>query len=107
MVVLVDRERAVADLTIHWCGGASTKLTNPLNHTGGHRYVTSAEVNELVRKVAAYYTDEQVAFMLNAKHLRTGRGNSFTTARVGMCAADLASWRPIRRAYPTAMTHPG
>src|SRR5207247_670358 len=43
VVVLVDRERAVADLTIHWSGGASTKLTNPLNHTGGHRYVTSAE----------------------------------------------------------------
>jgi hypothetical protein len=26
---------------------------------------------------------EQIAFMLNMKHLRTGRGNSFTCARVG------------------------
>jgi excisionase family DNA binding protein len=83
VVVLVDREHAVAELTIRWTGGASTKLTSRLNHSGGHRYVTSAQVNDLVRRVAPYYTDEQIAFMLNSKHLRTGRGNSFTTARVG------------------------
>jgi excisionase family DNA binding protein len=81
--VYVDRERLVADLAIRWAGGASTKLTSRLNHTGGHRYITSEEVNKLVRQVAPYYTDEQIAFMLNNKHLRTGRGNSFTTARVG------------------------
>jgi excisionase family DNA binding protein len=83
VVVLVDREHAVADLTIRWTGGASTRLNSRLNHTGGHRYVTSEHINELVRRVAQYYTDEQIAFMLNGKHLRTGRGNSFTTARVG------------------------
>src|SRR5713226_1868678 len=83
VVVFVDRERTVADLTIHWVGGASTKLTSRLNHSGGHRYVTSKQVNDLVSRVAPYYTDEQIAFMLNAKHLRTGRNNSFTTARVG------------------------
>ncbi len=83
VVVLVDREHAVAHLTIRWTGGASTKLTSRLNHTGGHRYVTGEQVNDLVRRVAPYYTDEQIAFMLNAKHLRTGRGNSFTSARLG------------------------
>jgi excisionase family DNA binding protein len=83
VVVFVDRERTVADLTIRWAGGASTKLTSPLNHTGGHRYVTSDQVNELIRQVAPYYADEQIAFMLNMKHLRTGHGNSFTAARVG------------------------
>jgi DNA invertase Pin-like site-specific DNA recombinase len=83
VVVFVDRERLVADLTIRWAGGASTKLMSPLNRTGGHRYVTSEQVNELVRQLAPYYSDEQIAFMLNMKHLRTGRGNSFTTARVG------------------------
>lgn len=83
VVVFVDRERTLADLTIRWIGGASTKLTSRLNHVGGHRYITGEEVNDLVRQVAPYYTDEQIAFMLNNKHLRTGRGNSFTTARVG------------------------
>jgi excisionase family DNA binding protein len=82
VVVLVDRERLVADLTIRWAGGASTKLTSPLNRTGGHRYVTSEQVNEMLRQLALYYTDEQIAFMLNMRHLRTGRGNSFTARRV-------------------------
>jgi excisionase family DNA binding protein len=36
----------------------------------------------MVRRVAPYYTDEQIAFMLNMRHLRTGRGNSFTARRV-------------------------
>ena len=83
VIVFVDRERTVADLTIRWAGGASTRLTSPLNRSGRHRYVTSAEVNKLVTHVAPYYSDEQIAFMLNAKHLRTARGNSFTSARVG------------------------
>ena len=82
VVILVDRERLVAHVTICWTGGASTRLTSPLNRTGGHRYVTSQQVNAIVRQVAPYYTDEQIAFMLNMKHLRTGRGNSFTARRV-------------------------
>jgi excisionase family DNA binding protein len=36
----------------------------------------------MVRRVAPYYTDERIAFMLNMRHLRTGRGNSFTARRV-------------------------
>src|SRR6202171_1884637 len=60
VVVFVDRERTVADLTIRWAGGASTRLTSPLNHTGGHRYVTSEHVNELVRQLAAEYTDGEI-----------------------------------------------
>lgn len=83
VVVFVDREHRIAELTVQWAGGASTKLTSPLNHVGGHRHVSSEQVNELVRQVAPYYTDERIAFMLNMRHLRTGHGNSFTRGRVG------------------------
>jgi excisionase family DNA binding protein len=72
-------------------------LTSRLNHSGDHRYVTSKQVNDLVRRVAPYYTDEQITFMLNAKHLRTGRSNSFTTARVGY----------VRRALHLPPANPG
>jgi len=34
VVVLVDREHTVADLTMRSAGGASTKLTSRLNHGG-------------------------------------------------------------------------
>jgi excisionase family DNA binding protein len=83
ILVFVDPDQAIADATIYWIGGASTKLTSLLNHTGGHRHATSGQVNDLVRRLAPHYTDEQIAFMLNMKHLRTGYGNSFTRARVG------------------------
>ena len=100
VVVFVDRERLVADLTIRWTGGASTKLTSPLNRTGGHRYVTSEQVNDMVRRVAPYYTDELIAFMLNMRHLRTGRGNSFTARRVAHVRETLPLPPVIRRACP-------
>lgn len=82
IAVLVDRERALAELTIFWVGGASTKLTSRLNRTGGHRYAASEEVKALMRQLAPHYSDEQIAFMLNRKRLLTGKGNTFTRMRV-------------------------
>ncbi len=82
VVVFVDRERRVADVTIRWVGGASTRLTSPLNRSGKHRYVTSEEVLTLVRQLAPHYTNEQIAFMLNSKRLQTATGKSFNTVRV-------------------------
>jgi hypothetical protein len=95
VIVTVDRDRAMADLTIRWAGGASTRLTSPLNRTGVHSRVTSEEVSDLLRRLAPHYTNEQIAFTLNAKHLRTGTGKTFTRPRVaslrhalGLPAAD-------------------
>jgi hypothetical protein len=85
VVVFVDRERTLADLTIRWAGGASTKLISPLNHTGGHRYVTSDQVNELTRQVAPY-ADEQIV-MLNMKHLRTVTATTSRSLELAMCDA--------------------
>jgi excisionase family DNA binding protein len=82
VVVTVDRARAVADLTVVWVGGATSALSSKLNHSGGHRHATTAEVIELVRRLAVHYDDTQIAFTLNAKRLRTGKGNSFTARRV-------------------------
>lgn len=98
VIVVVDRERLVAELTVRWVGGASTKLTTPLNRTGAHRYVTSEEVVALLRQLAPHYTNEQIAFMLNSKRLQTATGKSFNTARVawlrshfGLPSADPSS----------------
>jgi DNA invertase Pin-like site-specific DNA recombinase len=95
VIVTVDRNRAVADLVVRWIGGASTQLVSPLNRTGVHSRVTSEEVSALLRQLAPHYSNEQIAFMLNAKHLRTGTGKSFTRSRVaslrssfGLAAAD-------------------
>lgn len=82
VVVTVDRAKAVAELTVVWVGGATSALVSKLNHSGGHRHATTEEVVELVRRLAVHYGDEQIAFTLNAKRLRTGKGNSFTARRV-------------------------
>jgi DNA invertase Pin-like site-specific DNA recombinase len=99
VIVTVDRDRAVADLTVRWIGGASTRLVSPLNHTGGHSRVTSEEVNTFLRKLAPHYTNEQIAFMLNAKHLRTGTGKTFNRARVASVRQALG----LPAADPTAL----
>jgi excisionase family DNA binding protein len=82
VVVTTDRERVAAELTIIWVGGAVTHLTSRLNRVGHHRRVAPAKVLDLVRKLGPHYSNEQIAFILNAKRLRTGQGNSFTPRRV-------------------------
>lgn len=82
VVVTVHRERSEADVTVVWAGGAATGLTAKLNRTGEHHRVATDDVLNFVRRLAPQYTNEQIAFILNAKHLRTGQGNSFTARRV-------------------------
>jgi len=82
VVVTVHRERSEADVTVVWAGGAATKLISKLNRTGEHHRATDDDVLDFVRRLAPQYTNEQIAFILNAKHLRTGHGNTFTARRV-------------------------
>jgi excisionase family DNA binding protein len=89
VVVTADRERVVADLTIVWVGGAVSQLTSRLNRVGQHRRVAPAKVQDLLRRLGPHYTDEQIAFILNAKHLRTGQDNTFTARRVAPLRARL------------------
>lgn len=89
VVVTVHRERSEADVTVVWTGGAATKLTSKLNRTGEHHRATSGDVLDFVRRLAPQYTNEQIAFILNAKHLRTGQGNTFTARRVATLRLQL------------------
>lgn len=105
--MFVDRERTIADLTIRWNGGASTKLTSRLNHTGGHRYVTSEQVNELVRQVAPYYTDEQIAFMLITNICALAAATASRPLELATCDAGWACRPPIQRTYRIAVIRRG
>jgi hypothetical protein len=53
-----------------------------LNRTGQHHRAAPDQVLDLVRRLAPHYRNEQIAFILNAKHLSTGQGNTFTARRV-------------------------
>ena len=70
------------DLLLHWRGGDHTRLSVTRNRTGQHRWAASAEVVDLVRGMARQLTDGGIAATLNRLGKKTGRGNSWTEARV-------------------------
>nr|WP_245286380.1 hypothetical protein [Bradyrhizobium sp. WSM1417] len=67
---------------IHWQGGDHTALKTRKNRTGQHRWSTSADVIDLVRVLARQMPDGTIAAVLNRAGKSTGRGNSWTRARV-------------------------
>jgi DNA invertase Pin-like site-specific DNA recombinase len=67
---------------IRWKGGATTSLHQPLPVPATDLFRTPASIVEHVRALAARETDAQIAHRLNARSLRTGRGNLFTRGRV-------------------------
>jgi excisionase family DNA binding protein len=80
IVVRVGEE--ALDLVIHWQGGDHTALQVRKNRKGEHRWSTSADVVDLVRVLARQMPDSTIAAVLNRAGKSTGRGNSWTRARV-------------------------
>lgn len=63
---------------IRWKAGATTSLERPLPLSAPDLVRTPAEIVELIRALATEKTDAQIARVLNARYLRTGRKHSFT-----------------------------
>ena len=70
------------DLIIHWEGGDHTRLTVKKNKAGRNRWVTDADVIDLVRVLARQLPDESIAAVLNRSGKSTGRGHSWTRTRI-------------------------
>ncbi len=69
-------------LVIHWQGGDHTGLTVAKNRSGKHRWSTEAETGDLIRALARQQPDSGIAMILNRAGKRTGKGNTWTEARV-------------------------
>ena len=80
--IVVTLSNGRIDLLLHWRGGDHTRLSVPRNRTGQHRWAASAEVVDLVRGLARQLPDGAIAATLNRLGKKTGRGNSWTEARV-------------------------
>ena len=84
--VIVEIVASVADdaiqLIIHWQGGDHTRLRVAKNRAGQHRWGADAETVDLVRAVARQQPDGAIAALLNRVGRRTGKGNTWTEARV-------------------------
>ncbi len=80
--IVVKLVEDTIQLVIHWQGGDHTRLTVPRNRTGKHRWSTAAETGDLIRALARQQPDSGIAMILNRAGKRTGKGNTWTEARV-------------------------
>jgi len=67
---------------VHWAGGEVITVEVARGRTGINRYVADPELVELIRELAAEFSDAQIACILNRKRLRTAKGLVFTAHRV-------------------------
>jgi len=98
--IIVDAVDDKLELIVHWQGGDHTRLRVKKNKPGQNNWVTDAEVVELVRLLARRMRDEAIASILNRSGKSTGRGNSWTSARVASVRNErkIAPYREGERA---------
>lgn len=87
-----DEDREVV-LLIHWVGGRHSELRVKKSDAGRHRWCTSIEAIDIIRKMAARFPDKQIATTLNRLRLQTGTGNTWNDKRV--CSARYNNHLPI------------
>jgi DNA invertase Pin-like site-specific DNA recombinase len=78
----VDENSRQIVLLIHWAGGHHSELRVKRGEGGKHRYCTSLEATEVIRRMAGKFSDEQIAVTLNRLRLRTGLDNTWNEMRV-------------------------
>jgi hypothetical protein len=69
-------------LLIHWAGGRHSELRVKKSETGRSRRCTDPDAIEVIRQMAATFSDQQIAATLNRLRLRTGVGNTWNVSRV-------------------------
>ena len=94
------------DLILHWQGGDHTALKVRKNKPGLHRWAVEGETVDLIRSLARLMPDKAIAALLNRAGKRTGRGNTWTQARVRSFRNDraIAVYRDGERAERGELT---
>ena len=80
--IVVDLVGDHITMIVHWQGGDHTRLEVKKNKGGQTRWVTDADVIDLVRALARHMPDHTIAAVLNRSGKSTGRGHSWTRSRV-------------------------
>src|SRR6516164_3496742 len=81
ILVRSDEEKKSLEFTIHWKGGAHSRLTmerpRPATET-----TTPMEALEIIRRMAVRHGDDQIASVLNRLGYSTGKGKRWNQTRV-------------------------
>lgn len=80
--IIVKVEGDEIKLMLHWQGGDHTPLNVQKNKTGSHRWTTEASTEQMIRGLARLLPDSAIAAVLNRSGKQTGRGNTWTEARL-------------------------
>jgi DNA invertase Pin-like site-specific DNA recombinase/DNA-binding XRE family transcriptional regulator len=82
VIVTAPKDAPHIKAEVHWIGGQTTTIEVRRGRKGVNRYVADPELVELIRQMAAEFSDAQMARILNRKGLRTAKGLVFTAYRV-------------------------
>ena len=83
IVDLVDDNKRL-NFIIHWQGGSHSELSiaRPVPANTGHK--TTKDDIEIITKMAVLHSDSEIAMVLGKHGRKTGKGNRWTSARVGV-----------------------
>jgi hypothetical protein len=95
VVVTIDRPEHRAHLTLRWRGGTLTEVDLSLPRSQPHGIHTDEDTISLLRRLAAHYSDDVIAGILNRQG-RTATDERFTANQVG----GLRRYRNIPRFQP-------
>ncbi len=82
VVVTAPKDGPHIKADIHWIGGQVTPIEVQRGRKGINCNVTNPELVDLIRQMAAEFSDAQMARILNRKGFRTATGLVFTAYRV-------------------------
>ena len=103
VIVAVYRTEHRAHLTLRWRGGELAELDLPLPRSQPRGRRTSEDTLSLLPRLAALYSDEVIAGILNRQGRKTASGERFTANQVG----SLRRYRGISRFQPSTETAQG
>lgn len=78
----VEREKSNAQLMLRWRGGLLSEVDVPLPRSHPAPIRTADDTIDLLRRLAAHYSDATIAGILNRQGRTTATGRSFTANRV-------------------------
>jgi len=82
VIIKIKRNETQGHLTLRWLAGALTTIEVQLPRHRPHGRRTDEDTIELVRRLAAHYSDAVIAGILNHQNRRTASGQRFTMTHV-------------------------
>lgn len=83
MVNLAENDKRL-DFVIHWQGGSHSELSIARPMPANMLHKTAKDDVEIITKMAVLHSDSEIAMVLGKLGRKTGKGNRWTKARVGV-----------------------